>query len=70
MNEPNEQQKFPLGKLRRKPFDKDVRHMLGGRAKADADAGLTMSRIETEYLAELVRIAGTVVFPAFAAKKN
>ena len=41
-----------------KPFDKDILHMLGGRAKADADAGLTMSRVETEYLAELCRLAG------------
>lgn len=55
---------------KRKPFDKNILHMLGGRARADAAAGLTMSRVETEYLAELVRIAGTVVFTAFAATKQ
>lgn len=53
-----------------KPLDKDILHMLGGRAKADADAGLTISRIETEYLTELVRLAGTALFPAFSSTKQ
>lgn len=53
-----------------KKLDKDILHMLGGRAKADADAGLKTSHIETEYLAELVRIAGDVYFPAFRSTKQ
>lgn len=54
--------KYPCT-CRLKPFDKDILHMLAGRAKADADAGLTVSHVETQYLAYLVHVARTIFLP-------
>lgn len=54
----------------RRPFDIHTLHMLGGRATADASAALTMSHVETEYLAELVRLARSVLEPSNSCTKQ